>query len=139
MGMLSSSAWIVVFTVLLLAPPRMYSQHGTKGLAGTQSIGDVIERSESTGAKKLALMESVVKRAPLIHILYMHGINQIGPLDSALLQKSICKYVGECAVTKLGRVYADGVFAVNAPPPSLAYMQARIWNTPADWNASAPF
>jgi hypothetical protein len=69
----------------------------------------------------------------------MHRTNQIGPLDSALLQKSICKYVGECAVTKLGRVYADGPFAVNASPPSLAYMQARIWNTKEDWSASAPF
>lgn len=138
-------SWIFfALTVFLFASPPMQSQSGAKGLAGTQSIGDVIERSEHVGAtramkKSTGPAESLVKHAPLVHILYMHGINQIGPLDSALLQKSICKYIGECTVTKLGRVYADGPFAVNVPPPTLAYMQARIWNTQEDWKASAPF
>ena len=138
-------SWIFfALTVFLFAPPRMQSQSRAQGLAGTQSIGDAIERSEHISATR-AMTESVgpgeslVKRIPLVHILYMHGINQIGPLDSALLQKSICKYIGECKVTRLGRVYADGPFAVNAPPPLLAYMQVRIWNTKEDWNASAPF
>jgi len=74
-----------------------------------------------------------------IHILYMHGINQVGAGDSLLLRKGICKYLGECTVTSLGRMYADGPFAVDSAPPPLAYMGDRIWKSQEDWSASAPF
>jgi hypothetical protein len=91
--------------------------------------------SEAIGAKVMA-----VKGRTPIHILYMHGIKQVGAGDSLLLRQGICKYLGECTVTSLGRVYADsGPFALNHAPPELAYMQARIWKTTEDWNASAPF
>jgi hypothetical protein len=75
----------------------------------------------------------------VIHILYVHGINQIGAGDSLLLRKAICKYLDECTVTSLGRVYADGPFAVDSPPPTLAVTGQRIWKTKEEWSASAPF
>ena len=74
-----------------------------------------------------------------IHILYMHGINQVGAGDSLLLRRGICKYLGECTVTSLGRMYADGPFAVDSAPPTLAYMGDRIWKSQEEWSASAPF
>ncbi len=86
-----------------------------------------------------AAMAKSAGSAPPIHILYVHGINQVGAGDSLLLRNGICKYLGECKVTRLGRVYAEGPFAVNATPPALEYMQDRIWKTQEDWNASAPF
>jgi hypothetical protein len=125
----------------------MWSQSGAgaKQSARTQSIGDVIESADHTGATQLrsgtiGAKAMVVRSAPPIYILYMHGINQVGAGDSSLLRRGICKYLGECTVTSLGRVYADsGPFALNHAPPELAYMQARIWKTTEDWNASAPF
>ncbi len=122
----------------------MQSQSGGKRLAGTQSIGDVIESADHTRATRamsetIGETERLVRSAPAVHILYMHGINQMGAGDSSLLRKGICKYLGECTVTSLGRVYADGPFAVNATPPALTYMQVPIWKTQEDWSASAPF
>jgi hypothetical protein len=104
----------------------------------------VIETEDHTGATPWASGEigattrSVGSPQP-VHILYVHGINQIGAGDSLLLRNGICKYLGECTVTSLGRVYADGPFALDAAPPPLKYMQDRIWKTQDDWNASAPF
>lgn len=74
-----------------------------------------------------------------IHVLYVHGINQVGAGDSLLLRKGICEYLSECTVTSLGRVYADGPFAVDSSPPALALMGHRIWNSKDEWSASAPF
>jgi len=115
-----------------------------KQLAGTESIGDAVQdddraaashqRRENTGATT----EPVEGIRP-IHILYMHGINQVGAGDSLLLRKAICKYLGECSVTSLGRMYADGPFAVDSAPPTLAYMGDRIWKSQEEWSASAPF
>jgi hypothetical protein len=115
-----------------------------KQLAGTESIGDAVQaddkaaashqRRESTGA-----MAEPVDGIRPIHILYMHGINQVGAGDSLLLRKGICKYLGEYTVTSLGRMYADGPFAADSAPPTLAYMGDRIWKSQEEWSASAPF
>ena len=80
-----------------------------------------------------------VAAAPPIHILYVHGINQVGAGDSLPLRKGICKYLGECTVTNLGRIYADGPFAVDSDPPMLALMGRRIWKSKEEWSASSPF
>ena len=70
----------------------------------------------------------------------MHGINQIGPGDSLPLRKSICKYLKKCTVTNLHRLYVDsGAFATDAPWPKLLYLNAPIWTSHDEWNASAPF
>jgi hypothetical protein len=120
------------------------SKSGAKPLARTESIGDVVETEDHTGATpwasgEIGAMAKSAGSAPPIHILYVHGIDQVGAGDSLLLRKGIRKYIGECTVTLLGRVYADGPFAVNSAPPVLEYMQDRIWKTQEDWNASAPF
>src|ERR1039458_5832214 len=133
--------------IFLLASSQMWSQSASGGHppARMQSIGDVIKSADHAGNPQLmseaigAKVMAVKGRTP-IHILYMHGIKQVGAGDSSLLRQGICKYLGECTVTSLGRVYADsGPFALNHAPPELAYMQARIWKTTEDWNASAPF
>jgi hypothetical protein len=36
-------------------------------------------------------------------------------------------------------MYADGPFAVDSTPPTLAYLGDRIWKSQEEWNASAPF
>jgi hypothetical protein len=132
--------------VFLLASSPMLSQSRSvaKQLAGTESIGDVVETEDHTGATpwtsgEVGAMAKSAGSAPPIHILYVHGINQVGAGDSLQLRKGICKYLGECTVTRLGRVYADGPFAVNAASPALEYMHDQIWKTQEDWNASAPF
>ncbi len=82
-----------------------------------------------------------------LHILYVHGMSSDGPrdFDSWGLRKSICEHLGNCnslAGELDTREYADeGVFALDAPPPGLAYLGHPVWdkNTPAEWNASAPY
>ena len=111
--------------------------------AAKESIGDAIQAEDKVSASHSregtqALAQPVASPPP-IHILYVHGINQIGAGDSLFLRKGICKYLGECTVTNLGRVYADGPFAVDSDPPTLALMGKRIWNSKDEWSASAPF
>ncbi len=137
--------WITV-SFLLFALSVMQSQTSseTKQLSATQSIGDVVTSKDHIGAAQLSetigAKAALVKSALPIHIVYIHGINQVGAGDSSLLQKGICKYLGECTVTRLGRIYADsGPFALDHDPPGLTYMQVPIWRTKDDWNASAPF
>lgn len=55
------------------------------------------------------------------------------------MRKAICKYLGECTVTSPGRVYADGPFAVDSAPPTLALLGDRIRKSDQEWSASAPF
>jgi hypothetical protein len=99
-----------------------------KQLAGTESIGDAIQDDDKAAASyqrrdNTGAMAEPVEGIRPIHILYLHGINQVGAGDSLLLRKGICKYLGECAVTSLGRMYADGPCAVDSAPPTLAYWE----------------
>ena len=115
----------------------------SKQLAGTESIGDEVQTEDKAAASQLpdktgAMTQSATAIRP-IHILYVHGIGQIGTGDSLLLREGICKYLGECTVKSLGRVYADGPFAVDSEPPTLAYMGERVWKSRDEWSASAPF
>ncbi len=121
----------------------MQSQSGSKGdpLEGTQSIGDTVMKADQAAPSTSdAVPNALGARRTPIHIVYMHGINQVGPGDSALLRHGICKYLGECNVVRVDRFYADkGEFALDHAPPDLEYMQTRIWRTPEEWHASAPF
>jgi hypothetical protein len=78
-----------------------------------------------------------------VHILYVHGISQIGAGDSALLRQSICTKLNLCDVSdwkNAGIEFADkGEFAPGLPPPALAYLGSPIWNNPAEWHAADPF
>lgn len=115
---------------LFLACLPIWGQTGSaaKASAGTESIGDAVKE------------EDALAHSQPIYVIYIHGIGQAGPGDSRLLRKGICKYLGECNETPLGRVYADGGrFAIDQPPPRLMYMQVPVWKTQQEWNASSPF
>lgn len=132
--------------LILLASSPLWCQKVSpdKQLAGTESIGDAVQAEDKAavfhqGRENTGAMAQPVEGIRPIHILYMHGINQVGAGDSLLLRKGICKYLGECTVTSLGRMYGDGPFAVDSAPPTLAYMGDRIWKSQEEWSASAPF
>ncbi len=78
-----------------------------------------------------------------VHILYIHGINQVGAGDSAKLRDSICTKLHLCNVSDWrdeGIEFADkGEFADGVNPPTLAYMGSPVWGTEEEWHAAAPF
>jgi len=96
-------------------------------LKGLSSISDLLDSAD---------------RHP-IHILYVHGINQVGSGDSAQFRESICTKLKLCAVSdwKNGGVeFADkGEFSPTVEPPALQYLGSPIWNNEDEWRASAPF
>ena len=113
-----------------------------KQQGGKESIGDAVKAADTaSSAHSLGPTAEAqpVASPPPIHILYVHGINQVGAGDSLPLRKGICKYLGECTVTNLGRSYADGPFTVDSEPPALNLMGKRIWKSKDEWSASAPF
>ncbi|MFZ0689749.1 MAG: hypothetical protein WAM68_07950 [Acidobacteriaceae bacterium] len=132
---------LLILTLLLTAiPARPQNSSASQSLAGTQSIGDIVNATDAAAHHSMHARGLTPTPAPQpLHILYMHGINQVGAGDSTQLRKAICRYLHACTVTPLGRLYAEGPFAVHAPPPNFAYMQQPIWSTPDDWSASAPF
>jgi hypothetical protein len=132
--------------LILLASSSVWGQKASpdKHPAGTESIGDAVRSEDKATGSRVRRDNTEVRAQPVasvrpIHILYLHGISQVGAGDSLLLRKGICKYLGECTVASLGRVYADGPFAVDSDPPTLAYMGERIWTSRDEWSASAPF
>jgi len=129
-------------TAVLLAEPSVQCQGGPAKdqLAGTQSIGDLVRSEQAATALPVTRGHSRGPTTSEVHILYMHGINQIGPGDSLPLRKSICRYLKKCTVTNLRRIYVDsGTFAPDGPWPALLYLSTPIWTSHDDWNASAPF
>jgi hypothetical protein len=78
-----------------------------------------------------------------VHVLYVHGIDQVGAGDSGKLRNSICTELKLCDVTdwKSGGVeFADkGEFSSSVQPPTLAYLGSPVWNNPDEWHAAAPF
>ncbi|WP_348263897.1 hypothetical protein P8935_05010 [Telmatobacter sp. DSM 110680] len=134
--------WIFTcLTVFQLLSPLVWCQNQstTEQLAHTQSIGDLVQSEQAVKALPVTRGGPNGSFAP-IHILYIHGINQIGPGDSMPLRKSICKYLHKCTVSDLRRVYVDsGAFAMDGKWPALLYLNNPIWTSRQDWNASAPF
>jgi hypothetical protein len=78
-----------------------------------------------------------------VHVLYVHGIDEVGANDSAMLRKSICTELKLCAVSdwkNAGTEYADkGEFSSTVEPPTLAYLGSPVWSSPEEWHAAAPF
>lgn len=78
-----------------------------------------------------------------VHILYVHGINQVGAGDSWLLRQSICTRLKLCNVNdweNAGVEFPDrGEFANGVDPPPLSYLGAPVWKSAEEWHASAPF
>ena len=78
-----------------------------------------------------------------VHILYVHGINQIGAGDSAMLRESICTRLKLCDVKDWKNAGVEfpqwGEFADRANPPALAYLGAPVWKNAEEWHAAAPF
>ncbi|HLJ29598.1 MAG TPA: hypothetical protein VKY85_23005 [Candidatus Angelobacter sp.] len=97
----------------------------------TTSLGDSLQRA---GNKQL-------------HIFYVHGIGSDGPgdYDSWSLRRAICVFVKDCAtpageLDEKQREYADqDKFSLSAPPPALEYLGQRVWRTPQEWSAAAPY
>jgi len=113
---------------------------GNLSAAGGQTAS-----SHSQGGQVTTLADSLARTLNTqLHIFYVHGMAFEGPnhSDSALLRKSICKFLRDCTTPAgefEGREYADrNTFALNAPPPQLAYLGQPIWNG-EEWNAAAPF
>ena len=77
-----------------------------------------------------------------VHILYVHGIDQVGAGDSALLRDSICTRLNLCATSdwkSAGVEFADhGEFADGVQPPALQYLGNPVWNNAEEWHAAAP-
>ncbi len=78
-----------------------------------------------------------------VHVLYVHGIDEVGAGDSKMLRNSICSELKLCAVTDWnngGTEYADkGEFSSAVEPPTLAYLGNTVWKNTEEWHAAAPF
>jgi len=118
-------------------------------LSRTVSIGDVmraedqkavVAKSRQVTVSSSGTATAVVKTNALpIHIIYVHGINEVGADDSKMLRDSICRYLHECVLDESPRVYADGPFALSSQAPKLTYLGQPIWASDEEWHASAPF
>jgi hypothetical protein len=78
-----------------------------------------------------------------VHVLYVHGIADMGAGDSAMLRESICAELKLCEVSdwkNAGVEFADkGEFSTAVQPPTLAYLGSPVWDSPDEWQAAAPF
>jgi hypothetical protein len=138
---MKSAFWSCAAAVALVAiSSSVWCQKTPTDTPIKESIGDVVRAKDKASQPRGGTRDLAQPAAePPIHILYLHGIDQIGAGDSLPLRKGICKYLEECTVTKLGRVYADGPFAVDTDQPTLALAGKRIWKSKDEWSASAPF
>jgi hypothetical protein len=78
-----------------------------------------------------------------VHVLYVHGIADVGAGDSKMLRDAICTRLRLCDVSawkNAGTEYADkGEFSSKVGPPTLAYLGSPVWSSPDEWRAAAPF
>ncbi|MGD1107373.1 MAG: hypothetical protein ABR865_10025 [Terracidiphilus sp.] len=124
--------WTIPFLILAAA--------GGAALARAKVVEDA-----SGSLKNLTSIADALDSADRhpVHILYVHGIDQVGAGDSGKLRDSICTELKLCAVSDWkneGTEYADkGEFASTVQPPMLAYLGSPVWNSPEEWNAAAPF
>jgi hypothetical protein len=104
-------------------------------------------KSANPASQDLSLGETLRNPAGKeIHIFYVHGIGSYGPndRDSLAMRKNLCDYLKDCT-TPAGTVigewdYADkNEFRLDAPVPTLEYLDQRIWKSEEEWHASAPY
>jgi hypothetical protein len=78
-----------------------------------------------------------------VHIVYVHGINQIGAGDSSTLRNAICGKLHLCNKKDWKYAGSDfpgkGEFAPDSDPPKLKYLGNDIWKTRDEWWHAAPF
>jgi hypothetical protein len=78
-----------------------------------------------------------------VHIIYVHGINQVGAGDSETLRNAICDKLHLCDKSDwkyAGSDFADkGEFAPDMDPPKLEFLGKNIWASRSEWQDSAPF
>jgi hypothetical protein len=158
----------LVLAAVSLASGSLAAQTSTAGkqdpLAGTVSIGDAVQldnqaapsatvslgagTSAGTGQNKGTRARqnkstpgsNTQTNAAPVHLIYVHGINEIGPGDSSLLRTAICRYLKECIQKPMGPVlYANGPFGPDSAVPNLTYLNQPIWASKAEWTASTPF
>src|SRR5208282_2194624 len=111
---------------------------------GASARAKVIEDTSGT-LKSLASIADALDSADRhpVHVLYVHGIDEVGAGDSKMLRDSICTELKLCDVNdwkNAGTEYADkGEFSSNVEPPTLAYLGSPVWSNPEEWHAAAPF
>jgi hypothetical protein len=124
--------WTIAFLILAaagwVAPARAKVIEDASGSLKTlTSIADALDSAD---------------RHP-VHVLYVHGIADMGAGDSAMLRESICTELKLCEVSdwkNAGVEFADkGEFSSTVQPPTLAYLGSPVWNSPEEWHAAAPF
>lgn len=96
-----ASTSVRISAVLALLPIACCAVWGQKAppskqLAGTESIGDAVEAEDQRASFQSPNGNTGTAAGPItpvrpIHILYVHGINQVGSGDSQLLRKGICE------------------------------------------------
>ncbi|HUB50930.1 MAG TPA: hypothetical protein VL986_02100 [Terracidiphilus sp.] len=78
-----------------------------------------------------------------VHIIYVHGINQVGAGDSSALRDAICDKLHLCNKSDWKSTPPDfpdqGEFAPNMDPPPLEYLGKPVWKTKDEWFDAAPF
>jgi hypothetical protein len=117
---------------------------GASIVCATPARAEIVEDTSGSLATLLSIGD--VLNAPdhhPVHILYVHGINQVGAGDSSLLRDSICTRLKLCNVTdwkNAGVEFPDrGEFADGVNPPTLAYLGSPVWKSADEWHAAAPF
>jgi hypothetical protein len=142
---LRSLTSVAVFASLSAFTSHAQTAAQRTALASTVSIGDALHQQDQkvsatpqgNGAKAITLPNT----PPPVHLLYVHGMNQTGPDDSAELRNTLCRLYKACATPgqKPETIYAEGPFSLTAAPPTLTYLDRPIWSSPEEWHASAPF
>ncbi len=109
---------------------------------GAYARAKVVEDTSGTlkGLTNIADALDSADRHP-VHVLYVHGIDEVGAGDSKMLRNSICTELRLCAVNDWkngGTEYADkGEFSSAVEPPTLAYLGNPVWKNTEEWHAAA--
>lgn len=112
--------WLHASIVILVSISARSQQ---TALSGTTSVGDAVRKSSSP-----------------LHLIYVHGISQIGPNDSQGLRRAICRYLKECTVkAEALRIWAAGPFGPGSGIPALTYLEQPVWSSEEQWIASTPY
>jgi|HubBroStandDraft_1064217.scaffolds.fasta_scaffold31108_1 hypothetical protein len=126
--MASRAAFLAVVSIALLAAaPPARAQDSQALPKDLESIGSALSSPDHRP----------------VHIIYVHGINQIGAGDSSTLRDAICDKLNLCNKNDWKQAGSDfpdqGEFAPNMDPPPLKYLGNYVWKTKDEWWHAAPF
>jgi hypothetical protein len=112
------------------------------GVAATTSALAQDDRASLKDLESIGSALSSPDHRP-VHIVYVHGINQVGAGDSETLRNAICDKLRLCNKNDWKYVGSDfpdkGEFAPDSYPPQLKYLGNDIWKTRDEWWRAAPF